>query len=621
MIVKKFTFKLIVQLILVIDECRKKLLTDDGLIEETKNIFMASMDDNLVEFSCIILQYISNDLKQIDIIGREEAFLREIFKKFTSHDPDILLQSLRLLNLIIRNSMLISFILTMKDFPFKNLQIELKNDCQQIQMAALESLLIISNCKHPFRNEFSSDRLIEEIYGMCMQSENLELQQMALKLYKNICRSDEKLLEKLSRHLTKFLQKFMDIKNENREETLSILIEFAELDDNRKIMCQNEIFKDIFTLIRENCSIEACNFVSVMSTNILCFEEIFSQNIYVILLDAAMSKRKSWENISKALLTFQKLVNLQGLRYLDEISENISWNVAAIIADSPPTFIILTLITILEKLACYSEVKMKICETNSLSNAVYSTLISSRRSTKLMIRLFNLIANYIDQKTFRISFNEFEMCEIIQYYLNSHVSQMKVSVCNLISMSSNYQELVTQIIDSGILKILHDNFDCSICSDGFEAMLNSDMSLKFSVRRKLDMNDRIRSGFYASKNPRIDFMKLRQIMSTEFESPLCPVYTINLSDAVEFPNIGRKIQKDRNLIELKNALYDEDFKISSDLEKVKFIAKLVSSFLKSDDDCINHHLSMHLKTLKFKFSSSILPINYCNWKLNLWQFI
>ena len=172
MIVKKFTFKLIVQLIHVIDECRKKLLTDDVLIEETKNIFMTSTDDNLVEFSCIILQYICNDLKQLDIIGREEAFLRAIFKKFTSHDPDILLQSLRLLNLIIRNSMLISVILTMKDFPFKNLQIELQNDCQQIQMAALESLLIISNCKHPnpFKNEYSSDRLIEEIYGMCMVS-------------------------------------------------------------------------------------------------------------------------------------------------------------------------------------------------------------------------------------------------------------------------------------------------------------------------------------------------------------------------------------------------------------------------------------------------------------------
>lgn len=441
------------------------------------------------------------------------------------------------------------------------------------------------------------------------QSENLELQQMALKLYKNICRNDEKLLEKLSQHLTKFLQKFMDIESGNREETLSILNEFAKLDDNRKIMCQNEIFKDIFPLIRENCSIEACNFVSVMSTNILCFEEIFSQNIYVILLDAVTSEGKNWENISTALLTFQKLINLQGLRYLEEISEIISRNVAAILVDSPPTFVILTLITILEKLACYSEVKMKICETNSLSNAVYSTLISSRRSTKLMIRLFNLIANYIDQKTFRISFNEFEMCEMIQYYLNSHVNQMKVSICNLISMSSNYQELVTRMIDGGILKLLHDNFDCSVCSDGFEAMLNSDMSLKFSVRRKLDVNDRITSGFYASKNERLDFMKLREIMSTELESPICPVYTINFCDAMELPNLGRRIQKDKNLIELKNSLIgDENFKISSDYEKIKIISRTVRNFLQSDNDCINHRLSMHLNTLKFKLSSSILPL-------------
>lgn len=442
------------------------------------------------------------------------------------------------------------------------------------------------------------------------QSENLELQQMALKLYKNICGNDEKLLEKLSQHLTKFLQKFMDVESGNREETLSVLIEFAKLDDNRKIMCQNEIFKDVFTLIRKNCSIEACNFVSVMSTNILCFEEIFSQNIYVILLDAVMSERKSWENISTALLTFQKLINLQGLRYLEEISENIIKNVVAILADSPPTSVVLILITILEKLACYSELKMKMCETNSLSNAVYSTLISSRRSTKLMIRLFNLIANYIDQRTFRISFNEFEMYEMIQYYLNSNVNQMKVSVCNLISMSSNYQELVAKLIDSGILKILHNNFDCSICFDGFESMLNSDMSLKFSVRRKLDVSDRITSGFYASKNERLDFMKLREIMMTDLESPICPVYTINFGDDVEFPKIGRKIQKDRNLKELRNSVVnDKIFKTATEREKVKIIARKIANFFQSNDDCINHHhLSTHINTLKFKFSSSILPL-------------
>jgi hypothetical protein len=172
-IVKKFSFKLLAQLIHAIDECRKKLLNDASLIEETRNIFMTSSDDNLVEFSCILLHYVCDDPKNIDALGRDEMFMRSLFNHFKSHDPDILLQSLRLINVIMRNSMLITFMLNMKDFPFKNLQIELKNDCREIQFEALESVLLISDIhhEHPFKNEFTSDRLIEVVYGICMVRE------------------------------------------------------------------------------------------------------------------------------------------------------------------------------------------------------------------------------------------------------------------------------------------------------------------------------------------------------------------------------------------------------------------------------------------------------------------
>lgn len=434
---------------------------------------------------------------------------------------------------------------------------------------------------------------------------------MALKVFKNICKNDEKLLMKLSQQFTKFLQKFFDIENENREEILSILIEFAVIEDNKKIMCQNGIFKDIFAMIKENCSIEACNFLSMMSTNIFYFEEIFaySENIYALLLNAIMSdESKNWQKRSAALLAFQNLINLHGLHFLMEISDIISTSLSTILTNSEPTFITLILITILDKLACYSDIKVGICKTNALSTAVYSTFVSSRHSTKLIIRLFHLIANYIDQETFRTSFIEFKMCDMIRYYLQSHVNQMKMSVCNLINMSSNYQEITSRIVDDGVLKILLNNADCSICSDGCEAILNSDLSLKFSVMRKLNENDRIMSGFYASRTPRIDFMKMREIMKSDSESPICPIYMINFEDTEEISEIGRRVLKDRNLMELKKSLLnDEKFIIHEKSTKFRIIAQKVSQFLQTSDECASHNLSMHLKTLKFKFSSSVIP--------------
>lgn len=147
-----------------------KLLRDAPLIEETKMLFTTSSDDNLIEFSCIILHYVCDDPKHIDAMGRDETFMRSVFNHLHSHDVDILLQSLRLLNVIMRNSMLIAFVLNVKDFPFKKLQAELKNDCHEIQLEALEGVLLISDIhrEHPFVEELTMERFVDVIYGICM---------------------------------------------------------------------------------------------------------------------------------------------------------------------------------------------------------------------------------------------------------------------------------------------------------------------------------------------------------------------------------------------------------------------------------------------------------------------
>lgn len=432
---------------------------------------------------------------------------------------------------------------------------------------------------------------------------------MALKLFRNIIRSDEKLLVKLSQHLTKFLQKFNDIEGQdNIEEILSILTEFSALEDNRRVMCQNGIFKKIFKLIKEKSSMEACNFMSVMSTDISCFNGIFSENIYEILLDAVMGNLTIC-NRSTALMTFEKLINLYGLHYLEDISERIGRNFAELLNAENPVCFTTMLIAILEKLSRYSDLKMSMCETKLLANAVYSTFHSSKRYTKLIIRLFHLISNYIDQETFRISFIEHCMFDMIKCYLQSHVHQMKVTVCSLINMSSNYPELSARIVDEDILKILLENVECSVCSDGVEAILGSDLSLKFMLRRKLDVNDRITSGFYASRDMKLDFMEIRHIMNADDKCPIYSIYTVNFEEREELDCVGRKILKDKTLINLKcSLLCNECFNCSDEYEKVRILAREVANFLQTEGESISHHLQIHIKTLKFKYSTSVLPL-------------
>lgn len=169
MIIRRFCFKLLVQDLVTSDECKKRLLADANLIEESKKIFTTSSDDVLVEFTCILLRTICDDLKQIDSIGRDQIFLQSVFAKFRSRDPDILLHSMQLLNALMKNSFVIELILVQKDFPIKNFQIELMNENRDIKLAALNGLLLITSCdENPFWDVLSSDRLIEAVFGLAM---------------------------------------------------------------------------------------------------------------------------------------------------------------------------------------------------------------------------------------------------------------------------------------------------------------------------------------------------------------------------------------------------------------------------------------------------------------------
>lgn len=359
------------------------------------------------------------------------------------------------------------------------------------------------------------------------QSNNESSQKLALKIFKNIL-NNKKVLQKLSKHLSKILEIFIDKSSSNREEILSVLTEFASIDDNRKILIENGATKEILEMLK-NGSLSACDAICVMSLNLKFLGEILQEKIYEILHENFMNE--NFEIREKFLKTFHGLITVQGLSQLIEISPKLSENFSKMFKISQPFKILQILISILEKFSHYLDVKEKI-STNELAHAVYTSLALSTRQSILIIRLLNLITNYLDQPSFRDVFIKFPACEFLSKFLKSSVHQIRVSSCNLINVAANYEQLSTTMINEGILRILLDCFECTICSDGFETMLNSDLSLKFAIRRRLEVNDKIKSGFYASKGE-IEFMDLKKIMSGNLASPLSVVYTVNFRDEIK----------------------------------------------------------------------------------------
>lgn len=398
----------------------------------------------------------------------------------------------------------------------------------------------------------------------------------------------------------------MDKSSQHRELLLTILMELAKIDDNRNVLCENGIIKEILEMLRDNGPPEACEAIIVLSTNIFCLKEILAENVYTMLLNIAMNDEREWSQRTVALQAFLKLINIQGFEKLMEISQDIGDGIANILMTSDNINFNQLAINILMKLSEYREIKGVLCETK-LSEAIFHALARSSRSTQLMVRLFNLISNFIDQENVRKEFFNFNAIDLMKACMTSPASQIKAGVCNFINASTNYQEFVEIFIQQGILKILKENFDCTICSDAFETILEHDLSIKFAFRGRLEAKDKIKSGFYASKGKRIQPEKLRETIFSESSSPRSVVYTINIDGELKLGE--RSILFDKSFVELINDVQTSStFKTAELHEKIKFIATQVSKFLQTTDECTSHQLHLHLTELKFKFSSSVIPL-------------
>lgn len=239
-----------------------------------------------------------------------------------------------------------------------------------------------------------------------------------------------------------------------------------------------------------------------------------------------------------------------------------------------------------------------------------------------MIELFNLGSLFISEFNFQQVFVKSKMDELIKYHLYSPAVVLQTSVCSFITSCANYKSLCEKFIDDGILQILLDDINnsrCSMCSAGIKNILDHDLSVKFAICGRLEVRDKIGSGFYATKRDWVGFMNLREIMRKDLVNPFYPIYSINFTkkadekrkskEYLEPKVMNRKMRYDHELINLiESFCNDEDFAIKDYVEKIRAVAQKVSNHLQTQEDCISHQLEVNLNELKFKIQSSVLPI-------------
>lgn len=427
----------------------------------------------------------------------------------------------------------------------------------------------------------------------------------------NLCKNDDVLL-KLSKSgiLFSFVTSFLDKSIPNRNFLLGVLMEFAKIDDNLKILRENGIVKEVVEMLELSGSLEACSAIITLATNIFCLKEILSQNVYILLVNEAFDVEKEWRHRVIALTAFHKLINIQGFNNLMEVSGRIEVELSKVLSTSTNVNFVLVAVSVLMRLAEYHEIKLMLA-TQSLVAAVFTAIGGSTRSTQLMVRLFNLASNFIDQESFQQAFIDSEAEELVTYNIKSTSSHLRTAVCTFVSACALYPTLSEILIQSGILKLLMESFHCTSCSDAFEMLMNHDLSIKFSIRGRLEASDKIQSGFYATKGGWVDFQRLRGIIMNDGTSPINAVYTVNYSSSSK-PNVklgNREIFRDKSLIQLIDEIKQNPNFSGVELhDKIKFLAQQVAKFFQTTDECTSHQLQLHIVELKFKFSSSVIPV-------------
>ena len=319
-IIQKFCFKLLVQLFSNSFDYKKKLLTHIELIDESEILFLNSVDDYLVEYSAIILRHSCECPKKMDFLGKNEEFVKVLFNRIkTSDDPDIILNCILLLNSLMSNSMIIEHILQIPDFPVHRIQKEITNEYQEIQVATLKSLDLITSCRNiSFQAEFSPSTFIETLFIAIEDKAWNDLHKLLFQVISNLVQSEEfslKIIEKS--YFKRLLSLFFDKDYENRECVLGVITTLAsKFSDVRRQLQENGIVPEIIQLLITSGSIEVCQGILVMSQDYKVLDEILTCNIYSLLMEVASSHLKSFDCRILALQTFGTLICRRGMTYL-----------------------------------------------------------------------------------------------------------------------------------------------------------------------------------------------------------------------------------------------------------------------------------------------------------------
>ncbi|XP_061397414.1 uncharacterized protein LOC133333098 [Musca vetustissima] len=490
----------------------------------------------------------------------DTQFLDNFLTQFSiSNNPDLILNSLRLLEKILRvlNSADIPKLIALNKFPAERIVCNLNSEFLDLRRAALNLLAILMAYLNFENSPFSHDAIkvtiLKELTQMFATNRMLSETPLVMDVL-SLAMRDKVMVRLFFQH--NLFDEFMTTLNsgnlgyEDMCQALKVISEIAMFSEYSKRLAEAGLVKNLLICLdADDCKVPSvhilkglCHLVNHMSTahEILAYN---AQSISVIkkLLDFLVSAniniqlREEATNLILKLLKFAFRETSQQL-----IALNMSESLAIVFGQHImhiSTDLVLGLLQIVEALSEYSAYKGYLCKNDTMVKNLGTLLMNSFSSAILVSSIYRCLGTLIDVDSVRQTLLSY--CNIgssTKRGLHSLSNAVKTSACNFIIQTSHFQEFLCEYLDNGILETLIMQQKHAYCVPNWttaaESILSKNPTLKFCIRNHLGFTD-ITKGhdFYISKK-RFDDFRIFQSMLKMDASPLQPILVVNFDRTI-----------------------------------------------------------------------------------------
>lgn len=627
---------------------------DDKILEIT-NFFTTTEDMFVQEFCLDILWRLAKSCRITCLI-----FKTNIFNTFleTFRNPSslkLLTSAFNFLNYILDSEAALGVLLVSPVFDIKALIDFLSNEDVFLASKAYEIITkMTSKDITSFQRRLRENGLVELMIEVVMKPDQKAFHEKAFGIIQNCVNSEETCTYFVkSCPFLLFCQWVKDCKDVYLYSCADIFEKLSSIPSNIQILYDFSVEESIISFLRSDEKAvlnKACKAISNLTVHTYCCADMFTPSLINNLVDILQRKDDNIDPNNEVALetiycffvrSIEVLPDLQGSKIIPILLKNflkpkrISENSFSMVLD------------ILYKYSLFSEYQKSI-----MGEAFFEKLLTTAFSDTDDLAALSLEAllHFIGYKSLNnliLHMNGPKLL-LVRLKLTSDTKLIKF-ILLFIHSSIFYEELLTEFLRNDVIVALKDLKPSFLCEAPVLQSIRSltynlNLPFKFYKTGKIDLTSKLGHKFYIRRDRLSSSFPFLEIMEFQKTSPISTVYIVDYTYEAKKNSgsnilVKTKVKKRRRQKSEEHMKYPDNAKFYGEIgpdpylpyyiryvadsfeeawsleKKISFLAKYIDDLLSGPSENVNisgkiQSFRHHLKSLKFKLGTSIIPIGF-----------